>query len=588
MRVVKGGAGFLVAAPAIYSRATVVPLCPSDWKRPHRDRKENYDMATDSSFEKPTAFLRKASGVVRAWSPFDSWMYNVLAINIITALAMSYLLAVYAYPGGDIALGMVICGIFCIFEAILYSLLTSAMPRTGGDYVFQSRILSGFVAVFFVFAGLFFGQTMWMGIAGWWGVNLATSPYLLVMGQQWGIPWMVDFGNWLVSPWGVFLFGMVCITWGAYLGIKPMSLYAKLQKWFFFVGVAGAAAMLIFLAVRTNADFIANFNTWMSTNYGVSNAYQSMIDQAKGLGFSPNLSFSWGATFAIAPVAAMSLIFPAWSVFNAGEIRRADMVKSNVFQMVFAEVFAFLFAAVLGFLLVRTFGAEFLASSAYLYYNAADVNPLPVLPMYGVFVAALGNSPWVALGMLLFFHSWFWLWYVNVFIAVPRFLLAMSLDRVLPAWLGQIHPKSHTPVNGVIFFYVVSILFVWAYAFTEFWRFTLAAAMLAVLAFGVTAFAGAVFPYLRKEMYNGTVIAKYKIGGVPLITISGAIFVVYVIYLVYVYLTDAALGVNDKWSLMFIGGYYIVSAIIYFVFKLVRKSRESLDIGLAYREIPPE
>jgi hypothetical protein len=53
-------------------------------------------MATDTQAEKPGVFLRKASGVVRSWSPLDSWIYNVIAINIVGNLAMAYILSMYA------------------------------------------------------------------------------------------------------------------------------------------------------------------------------------------------------------------------------------------------------------------------------------------------------------------------------------------------------------------------------------------------------------------------------------------------------------------------------------------------------------
>ena len=39
----------------------------------------------------------------------------------------------------------IIAGLFCILLALIFSSLTSVMPRSGGDYVFSSRILHPFL-----------------------------------------------------------------------------------------------------------------------------------------------------------------------------------------------------------------------------------------------------------------------------------------------------------------------------------------------------------------------------------------------------------------------------------------------------------
>src|SRR3990172_2803384 len=96
--------------------------------------------------ERPALFLRKASGVVKAFSPFDSWIYNVVAVSLTANLAFSYLTAHFVFPNGNLPLAILLAGVICCFLSIAYAMLQSAMPRSGGDYVFQSRLLSGGVA----------------------------------------------------------------------------------------------------------------------------------------------------------------------------------------------------------------------------------------------------------------------------------------------------------------------------------------------------------------------------------------------------------------------------------------------------------
>ena len=39
----------------------------------------------------------------------------------------------------------IVAGLFCVVLALIYSSLTSVMPRSGGDYVFTTRIISPFL-----------------------------------------------------------------------------------------------------------------------------------------------------------------------------------------------------------------------------------------------------------------------------------------------------------------------------------------------------------------------------------------------------------------------------------------------------------
>src|SRR5215207_6706253 len=102
--------------------------------------------ATTSPMEKaasPALFLRNATGLVKGWSGFDAFAYSFMAVNLVT-LGMFYSLAVFAYvPGASPVLSIVLAAIAVTFLAVAYAGLVAVMPRAGGDYVWQSRILDG-------------------------------------------------------------------------------------------------------------------------------------------------------------------------------------------------------------------------------------------------------------------------------------------------------------------------------------------------------------------------------------------------------------------------------------------------------------
>ncbi|MGH2474072.1 MAG: hypothetical protein ACRDIL_02310, partial [Candidatus Limnocylindrales bacterium] len=99
-------------------------------------------MATGTSAA-PALFLRNATGLVKGWSGFDAFSYSFMSVNLVT-LGMFYSLAVFAYvPAASPVLSIVLAAVAVTFLAITYAGLIAVMPRAGGDYVWQSRILDG-------------------------------------------------------------------------------------------------------------------------------------------------------------------------------------------------------------------------------------------------------------------------------------------------------------------------------------------------------------------------------------------------------------------------------------------------------------
>src|SRR5437764_14095159 len=91
---------------------------------------------------RPALFLRNATGLVKAWSTFDAFIYSFWSINLITLglYGMSY---VYTAPDGQLLAGILLFGLLVTFLVIPYLLLVIVMPRTAGDYASQRRVLSG-------------------------------------------------------------------------------------------------------------------------------------------------------------------------------------------------------------------------------------------------------------------------------------------------------------------------------------------------------------------------------------------------------------------------------------------------------------
>ena len=532
-------------------------------------------------------FLRKASGVYRSWSPFDGWTYNVLAMNVVVMIGFTYYSATYLFPGGSLPWAILICGAFCILEGITYAILTATMPRSGGDYIYQSRILGGAIGSVVSFTAIVSAGAMWMAIAGWFGSTLVVSPFLVLIGGTYDIQWMSDLGEWFITPAGFFVMTLLVIAWAALVNIWGMRPYALLQRWFFLVGVVGLGVMLAVLAMNDHASFVEKFNAFMASNFDQTGAYQNVLDTAKEQGYAPDLTSSFSSTLAIVPLAAFSLIYVAWGVAQGGEIKSGNSLRAQMIQMPGAEVFSAIVAAGLSALLVSRIGTEFLGSIGYLYTEAPDSYPLPVAPLFGAFVGALAENGVLLILVAIAFNAWFWMWHPNITLAASRVMLAMSFDRILPDKVGSVHKSTHTPVFSIIVFSLISAVFGYLYSYTSFWELTLATAALNIFCFGVSNLAGALMPFRKPELYRDSPAAKWKVAGIPVITITGFIFVGFTVWILYMVMKDAAYAINSTRSLVFMAILYAIAIALYVIGK-VRRQRQGIDVNVVYAQIPLE
>ena len=104
-------------------------------------------MSTEASAATTTApislgFVRKATGLVRQAGALDVFIYNVNFINIAIGVAFIFLfIPAGAYPGSNVYLAIVLTTLAVIPTNLVYGMLASTMPRSGGEYVYVSRTL---------------------------------------------------------------------------------------------------------------------------------------------------------------------------------------------------------------------------------------------------------------------------------------------------------------------------------------------------------------------------------------------------------------------------------------------------------------
>src|SRR2546423_8026539 len=308
---------------------------------------------------RPSLFLRNATGLVKAWSTFDAFIYSFWSVNLITLglYGMSY---VYWVPDGQLLAAIVIFGVLTTFLVITYAMLVSVMPRTGGDYAWQSRVLGG-------------GLGFVLSITGWWFTLFLWAPiYANILNVQFFLPLAYTLqwsgvASFFTSQTGLFVSCLIMLAFVSVVVTLGMETYARIQKICFWIGLVGLAVVCVLLAFASQSDFQNAFNREATSLFGAGpNAYQATIDASAKGGFTSHsfTFFSLGPTLLLLPFLAFYLLWPNWGATLYGEVRGAKELRKPL-QSMFWGLWVTVGLVVLVLILTaKTIGWEF--------YNAAN------------------------------------------------------------------------------------------------------------------------------------------------------------------------------------------------------------------------
>jgi amino acid transporter len=551
--------------------------------------------ATKSVTESAPAdiFVRKASGLRREWHSYDAFFYNFLQIDPAFNLYLPFIITLIPglFVGANLPLAWLLGVIFLTPTMLTYAMMSASMPRSGGEYVFISRLLHPSLGFSFVTLGFTLANLAWITsvgqvVIGQQGVGIP----LYVLGTVLNQPALLNASAWVSSQTGSMVVVIVLgVLVPAFLVSLGMRIYAYVQRIFMAVTIIGSVFLIAAFAAVSQPMFEQAFNAFNQASMG-PNAYSQLIDAATKTGYAFTTQFSVSGTI-VATVLTMSMLMWAWfSTPLLGEIKSAAKLKSTALfiwgPMVAVGAYQILFSI----LLPQMVGAKFLGAMGYLWNTGGiDTSKLPVPPYHNWYVLMVFPFWWVALIMMLgfVFHGI----YANCsnLLGPVRYLFAQSFDRILPSKIAYVEPRTRTPLVALLIMVVGSIVWAaWQLANPSLWTYITSAAFstLAVV-IGVCA-AGAIFPYRMPDAYKQSPAAKFNVGGIPLITIVGILGIGSQLFLGYYYVTVAALGnLGTSTSMFALIGIAVLLIIYYFGVKWYRNQRGT-RIAFAFREIPPE
>ncbi len=493
-------------------------------------------------------FTRKASGLVRAWSVFDAFVYALFSINLIT-LGL-YIFSYCWSLGGHLVPAVIISAVFTIFEVIVYASLISAMPRAGGDYVWQSRVLGRGIGFILAVTGWWFILWLWVPLYGQMLTYEVFTPLLAILGAKDAALWFTADPNGLMTAC-IFL----CVLVTIYIAVG-MKWYARVQKVCFWGGMVGLALVFILLLFGNNQTFVNNLNSLVPALFGAQagDFYQTTIaaGEAAGTAAPPWGNLAVGASLVLIPMLVFWNLWPNWGSTLYGEVRGANDYKRNFWGMAAAVIVTAVLALVFFALIAKTLGWDFYnkANGAFWAYKwglVKDAPPLPFWPYPGLFAAFLTTSPVIQFLVILLMSLWWFGWSGTVFLSSTRVIFAAAFDRLLPDWAAYVEPRTRTPIAALLLMTIPSIIISILYANNIFNFQTLAldATLVIAVTFLGTTIAATVFPWRTKDVFEGSPIAKFK---VPT-WLGWLVLILYAIGAIYVIVNSVRYGLTVTSSL---------------------------------------
>lgn len=526
-------------------------------------------------------FIRRSTGLVRDIGLAPALGVNAGAKSVGGAFAFFGLL-VLLFPGVNVTWMLVLGGVLIAPLAWVYSQLAIAMPRSGGDYVFLSRI---FHPVAGVSAGTMHLFIWWSGLAAlgsFWA--RAFLPFTFgALASVFHAAFLATLATDVATRDGTFIATTIVVALAALVTLGGTKLAARVAFWSVIAGVASIFLVLVELFVHSMGDL----QHALDHASGVAATSARVVGQASAHGWRPGHTVS--GTLAALPYAFLIFAGYWYTAFVAGEVKHPARTQLRSMLVTIAASVVLLAAAWIG---VQTAAgdrfaeaAPFLAGHAPAAY--AKLTPTGVSPQG---LAVLLADPVMKVVIAIGFLGWLLPVPIVFLMGMSRALFALSFDRVLPRSVASVTSRTHTPALALLINLAISELFLALIVFDQGFAQAFRNANLVALALSTAACLAVIaLPFRLRGLYAGS--AKVIRGswlGLPPIVIVACIGAAFCGAGGYLALTKGQYsGGYTTVSVVSLAVMLLAGPVLYAGSRYLRR-RQGIDIRLAMRELPPE
>jgi len=548
-------------------------------------------------------FVRKATGLVR-----EIGFVTAVLVVICNVVGLGWQKRAFQFTGpapvpettyvlglAPITMSFILVGIVVLFTVFVFAILGAAMPRSGGGYIWISRLIHPFVG----FVG---SMVEYWSIAVSFGlIGTAVFEAVLIYGSVGGVS--PDLMAFMGQPLFLFLGGIFFVVLFAVIACLGVALAGRLLQIMFWIPLAITVLLYGALMAATPATMEAGLMA--ITGHDATYYTKIALDQGMATAFTGSY---WDAHNVAVLGSYWAYIGFAASTFVAGEIKEAS--KTLPRTLFLANGFIILLYITMSYLAVRACMmvgqvGDWTFFNAYAYLSYAGERPPEIpkawMPVVAAFSAKGMGWDWL-LALIPIFAAF---WVANdippFILTASRLLFAMSFDRVVPESLAAVNERFHSPINAIIATMLVAFIgnaaesdifpaFLGAdhvlsryinsgsgVAATDIWD---------TMFFLLAAIAGLFFVFRKKgkEIYERS---AYKPRSIGVVAVIALIAVVGNIWLSYAEFSAAAmLYPIETWLLTLY--VIIVGALVYLYYKYAVGKRAGVDYTTVYAEVPPE
>lgn len=525
-------------------------------------------------------FVRNATGLVRSMGAWDALSLAMGSIAVGGGfVAFFYMLGIF--PHANLFVTFLLALVAALLLGAVYVQLVQSIPRTGGDYVYVSRLLHPILGASIGGAEFLLFATF----PAFWAANFSNGHFQAFIASFGDL-----VGSGTISNWGnsslsgskniSFTIGVLFILTLTAVAIYSTKLGARVLVACFVLGLGALIVGIVVLLTHSTGDFQSAFDK----NYAGKATYQGVIASGDKVGYHGG--YTLGDTVGALPYAVLLVWGFSWAAYPGGELRNVSRtIKWSVFGSTLIAISFYLVATLAA---NHALGTRFMASANFLATKHANLYTVPDGPSMTLYTAMLTHSSFVKFviaSIPIFTEIGLVLTYL---MTTSRVLFALSFDRLLPPQVIAVS-RFGTPAIAIVLTAIsIGVMFSFAIYSTLLGIWSNGTLGLAIV-YVFVSLAGLALIYRYPNVWQaGPRILARKVAGVPMIAIVAVLSAAFsfVIVLLAIF---RPLGIGPlTWK-------SVVALIVAFawggvVYLVVRSTmqRRGLKLDAVMTEIPPD
>jgi amino acid transporter len=530
-------------------------------------------------------FARQSTGLVREVSTTSALFMNWLSGFPPFVLGVGIFFILSAFAGANLYLTYLIAALIGLPILFTLGMLSSVIPRSGGDWVIVTRTLGPYIGIISSFCALsaFVLATAYLAFIF---TASALAPSLAALGLVTDVDRFTSWATTIsTSENWAFGIAMVILLGTGLLHVAGARVALRFLRWGAIFALLGFVLTGIVALVRAGGDFISVFNSFSEPVTGEADTYNTIIADARAAGVDPSPPFSLTTTWIATGIVLGQVIYNYLALYVAGEVRRANSFRVTA-TMVGSLLATCGLLALYTLIFFHAWGSEFMTAINGL--SGTEDYPFAAPPFYVFLAAIAAENAFLSWIIALSFMIGIPLLILVIYFLPTRLIFSWAFDGLIPFKLSQVSARRNVPYYalGVTFLIFVAVT-AWAVYDSE--------GFLTVLAYTVVfqltsmfllCLSATLIPYRLNDVWKSATTAR-SVGGLPLISISGLVGMIAIGCVYYLFFRYPELGIVDRSEALVVWGSVCAAAVVLFVASRAIRSARGESLA-AYREIPPE